>query len=82
MSSEVVLDVADSEAKIVEQETRNQQHSQICYRMRSGRVTASKLKAICCTDPCLPSHTLIMSISYHEVSKFSSAGDVSMKRKQ
>ena len=52
---------------------RSQHHSHLWYRMRSGRITASKLKAACHTDPCLPSNSLIMSICYPELSKFKSA---------
>ena len=72
-ASEVTVEVTESQAKFVEQQTRSQHHSRLWYRMRSGRITATKLKAACHTDPCLPSNSLIMSICYPELSKFKSA---------
>ena len=49
--------------------------------MRTGRITASKLKAVRCTEPAMPAVSLIMSIRYPELSKLSS-GDVSMAREK
>lgn len=71
-ASEITIEVTESQARFVEQETRDQYQSRLWYRMRSGRITASKLKAACRTDPCLPSQSLIMSICYPELSKFKS----------
>lgn len=41
--------------------------------MRSGRITASRLKAVCSNDPAYPSMSLIMSICYPELSQFRSS---------
>lgn len=41
--------------------------------MPAGRITASKLKAVCCTDPSQPSPSLIVSICYPELGRFKSA---------
>ena len=51
------------QAKAVESKTRDQAKSRIWFRMRAGRVTASKFKSACCTDPANPSKSLIMSCS-------------------
>ena len=72
-ASEVNITVTESQAMLVERETRSQSCSRLWYRMRSGRITASKFKAACRTDPCLPSHSLVMSICHPELSRFSSA---------
>ena len=55
----------------VEEKTRKQASSRLWFRMRAGRVTASKFKAACCTNPSKPSHSLIMSICHPELVKFS-----------
>ena len=65
------VSVSASQAKTVEEKTRGQAKSRLWFRMRTGRITASKLKAVCCTDPAMPSISLIMSICHPELSKFS-----------
>jgi hypothetical protein len=50
----------------VEKETRDQSRSKLWYRYRAGRVTASKVKAVCRTDSDQPSQSLIKSICYPE----------------
>lgn len=52
------------QAKAVESKTRDQAKSRIWFRMRAGRITASKFKSACCTDPANPSKSLIMSVCY------------------
>ena len=47
-------------------------------RMSAGRITASKLKAVCCTDPTMPSVNLIMSICRPELSNFQTAATICM----
>ena len=58
------------QAKAVESKTRDQAKSRIWFRMRAGRITASKFKSACCTDPANPSKSLIMSVCYPEVYRF------------
>lgn len=57
----------------VEQITRNQSKSSDWFIHRAGRVTASKMKAACSTDPANPSVSLIKAICYPTESKFSTA---------
>ena len=38
-----------------------------------GRITASKFKSACCTDPAAPSKSIIMSVCYPELFQFSTA---------
>ncbi len=68
--------VSTSQSLAVEEKTRGQAHSRLWFRMRTGRITASRLKAVCATDPAMPSVSLIMSICHPELSKFSTAATI------
>ena len=70
MAAELEVVVSLNQAKAVEEQTRGQANSPLWDRMRTGRVTATKLKAVCSTDPAMPSISLIMSICYPELSKY------------
>ena len=56
----------------VEEETRAQSNSNLCFTYRAGRITASRMKSACRTDPSNPSQSLIKAIVYPEAYKFSS----------
>lgn len=73
IAAETEIVVSPSQAKAVEEQTRGQANSRLWFRMRTGQITASKLKAVCSTDPAMPSASLIMSICHPELSKFSTA---------
>ena len=45
----------DEQIRAAEQATRSQASSKVWFRLRSGRVTASKFKAVCATNPEKPS---------------------------
>ena len=64
--------MTQAQAETVEEKTRSQYHNHLWYRMRAGRITASKLKAVCHTDQAFPSESLVMSICHPELSKFKS----------
>ena len=72
-SSECVISVTPEQADLGENLTRGQSKSRLWSRMRSGRITASRFKDACCTDPARPSETLISSICHPELSKFKTA---------
>ena len=59
---DVKITVSPEQVLIVEQQTRGQTGTRLWNRMRSGRITASKFKAACRTDPCLPSRTLVAAM--------------------
>ena len=65
------LKITNQQKKIVEEKTRDQANSRLWFRMRSGRITASKFKSACRTNPALPSRSLIMSICHPELARFS-----------
>ena len=58
------ITVTDAEAAAVESQTRDQANSRIWFRLRAGRITASKFKAACHTDPTNPSLSLTLSICH------------------
>ena len=59
-------------AKSVEEATRSQSSSNLWFKHRAGRVTASRMKAVCHTNAVHPSQSLIKSICYPEAYSFTS----------
>ena len=64
------LEVDKNQQALVEEKTRDQANSRLWFRMRTGRITASKFKAACRTDPTCPSQSLIMGICHPEMAHF------------
>ncbi|XP_060078126.1 uncharacterized protein LOC132557634 [Ylistrum balloti] len=64
--------VTASQAAAVEERTRRQASSKDWFRFRSGRITASRLHAVCHTNPEKPSLSVIKSVCYPESLKFRS----------
>ena len=60
------------QAKAVELKTRDQSNSRLWFRMRAGirRITASKFKAVCHTDPASPSLSLVMCVCHPDSFRF------------
>ncbi len=56
----------------VEIETRSQSKSNLWFTYRAGRITASRMKSVCCSNTAKPPQSLIKIISYPEAYKFSS----------
>lgn len=75
-AAEVNVVVTTVQCLAVEQGTREQANSPLWYQMRTGRISASRLKAVCHTDPAMPSMSLIMSICHPEISRFKTASTV------
>ena len=72
MCQNIEIKVTEEQAKAVERATREQSNSKLWYRFRAGRITASKMKTACCTDPTMPAQSLIKNVCYPESYKFSS----------
>lgn len=68
--------VTAEQVQAVETKTRDQAESRLWFRLRTGRITASKFKSACHTDPANPSLSLIMAICHPEVSRFSTAATI------
>ncbi|PFX12320.1 hypothetical protein AWC38_SpisGene23745 [Stylophora pistillata] len=64
------IQVTKKQQALVEERTRDQADSRLWFRMRTGRIRASKFKNACRTDPSCPSHSLIMSICHPEMARF------------
>lgn len=62
--SNIAVDISQSQADTIEQQTREQSKSKAWYRFRAGRITASRMKAACSTPPENPSQSLIKNICY------------------
>lgn len=71
--SKVNMEISDEECKAVEVETRDQANCRLWFNLRAGRITASRLKAACHTDPAKPSKSLMKTICYPEAHKLTSA---------
>ena len=69
---DVEISVSEEQAKAVEAATRDQASSKLWFRFRAGRITASKMKTACCTDPKQPAQSLIKSVCYPESYRFTS----------
>lgn len=65
------FNITEDQKAAIENETREQSSSRLWFRMRCGRITESRFKSVCCTDPVCPSLSLIMGICHPELSKFS-----------
>ena len=65
-----IYDINTKKQVAVEERTHKQANSRLWFKMRTGRVTASKFKSACVTDPLKPSDSLIMSICHPELVKF------------
>ena len=70
-ANNIKLTITVAQVTAVEAKTRDQANSRVWFRMRAGRITASKFKSACRTDPANPSKSLIMLVCYPEVFQFS-----------
>ena len=73
LSSETNVTITSEQCKAVEMRTRDQGNSRLWFRMRARRITASKFKFVCHTDPASPSLSLIMSICHPDTVRFKTA---------
>ena len=71
-ANDISIHITNTEIDIVEKQTRNQAASSIWFEFRAGRVTASKLYAVCKTSIVKPSRSLIKAICYPQSCTFTS----------
>ena len=71
--NDVILHLTKEMAEAVERSTHDQSNSKLWYKYRAGRVTASRMKAVCKTNASLPSQSLIKSICYPEAFRFTTS---------
>ena len=67
----VTISVTATDITVIEEFTRGQSQSSAWYTQRAGRITASKMKSVCSTDPGNPAQSLIRQICYPHLHKFS-----------
>ena len=67
---ELQLSVRPEEVQNIEVYTQEQAKSPAWFKQRAGRITASKMKAVCATDPSHPSQSLLSQICYPHLKKF------------
>ena len=60
----VEVSITESESIAIQKITVSQFKSKSWFRYRAGRITASRIKAVCHTNPSHPSQSLIKSICY------------------
>ena len=70
--SNISILISQEQADAVEAHTCGQSASRLWYRYRAGRITASRMKAICHTDMMSPSKSLILAICNPSAVRFSS----------
>ena len=66
----VFITLTEEMSLAIEAATRSQAKCKLWYKYRSGRVTASRMKAVCSTAIENPSRSLIKSICYPDVCSF------------
>ena len=64
------VSVTENQVRVAENQTRDQSENKLWFDVKSGRIGASKIKSACSTNPSLPSQSLIKSICYPELTKF------------
>ncbi len=73
ITTEIDIHITTEQIQTVEEKTRGQANSRLWFRMRTGRITASRFKSCCTTNPASPALSTIMAICHPELSKFKSA---------
>jgi len=69
----VVFDLTNEQISEIERHTRAQYGCDLWFKHRAGRITASKMKAACHTDPASPSISLIKQVCYPKQCSFSTS---------
>ena len=68
----VSIEITDDMSQAVEKETRKQSKTPLWFKYRAGRVTASRMKAVCHTDVTNPAQSLVKTICYPDAFSFTS----------
>lgn len=71
--AKVDIEITPEQVKIIEEDTRKQSSCNAFFRHRAGRIGASISKQVCQTNPAQPSHSLIKTICYPHIFRFSNA---------
>ncbi|PFX11696.1 hypothetical protein AWC38_SpisGene24478 [Stylophora pistillata] len=71
--SNINIQITVEERRLIEEGTRNQSQGSSFYHFRAGRVGASISKAASHTNPAQPSQSLVKTVCYPDIFKFSNA---------
>ena len=72
----VTIDITAKSADSIEKATRDQSNSKLWFKYRAGRITASRMKAVCHTNSDKPAQSLIKGICYPEAFSFKSKATI------
>ena len=70
---DVVFDLTTEQISEIERHTRAQHGCDLWFQHRAGRISTSKMKAVCHTDPASPSVSLMKQICYPKQCSFSTS---------
>jgi hypothetical protein len=76
LADKVELSITPNQCAAVEVNTRDQSMSRLWFNMRTGRITASKLRAVCVADDATPPLSLIIACCYPESSSFKTSATI------
>ena len=71
--TDISINISERDIKLIEKDTRKQSKGASFYHHRAGRIGASVSKLACHTNPAQPSQSLIKTICYPNLFKFSTA---------
>ena len=70
------IDITAESADSIEKATRDQSNSNLWFKYQAGRITASRMKAVCHTNAGKPAQSLIKGICYPEAFSFKSKATI------
>ena len=73
ITADTKIVVSFRQCEAVEAATRGWANSCVWFWMRTRRITSSKFKAVCATDPAMPSAGLVMSVCHPSLAQFQTA---------
>ena len=76
--SNTTVSITEEQASLVESKNILQSNSRLWLRIRTGRVTASRFKAVCPSNLAQPSLSLVMAWFHPEIAKFNSSDKLGM----
>ncbi len=76
------VNVTTEMAEAVEKATRDQSGSSLWFKYRAGRITASRMKATCHSDPINPAQSLFVILKHLNSAMRQHRGDVNIRNLQ
>ena len=70
--NQITCTISSAEVQLIERHTQTQSENAAWYSQHAGRITASKMKAVCSTDAGNPAQSLIDQVCYSYLHRFKS----------